>query len=185
MFASLRLIELGIKPIVLERGKNVQTRRKDLRAIQQFGEVNPIQTIVSARACSTYSDGNFILVQLSEGMLINLNIFVQNGAQEEILIDAHPHIGSNKLPKVVENIRQTILNCNGEIHFDSKVTDLLIENKTVKGVVINNEKEDGCGLRIIATGHSARDIYYLLNKKGVKLEAKPFAMGVRIEHPQV
>jgi len=186
MFASLKLIEHGIKPIVLERGKDVQTRRKDLRAIQQFGEVNPDSNYCFGEGgAGTYSDGKLYTRSTKRGNVERiLNILVQHGAQEEILIDAHPHIGSNKLPKVVEKIRSTMLNSGGIIHFDSKLTDLIIKDQVVKGVVINNEKELLADAVILATGHSARDIYYLRHRKGIKLEAKPFAMGVRIEHPQ-
>jgi uncharacterized protein len=186
MFASLRLIELGIKPIVIERGKDVQSRRRDLRAIQQFGEVNPDSNYCFGEGGSgTYSDGKLYTRSTKRGDVDRiLNLLVQNGAPEEILIDAHPHIGSNKLPDVVKSIRETILQCGGEIHFESRVTDFIINDKKIKGVIVNNEKEILGDAVLLATGHSARDIYYALNKNKIKIEAKPFAMGVRIEHPQ-
>ncbi|MFA5804481.1 MAG: FAD-binding protein [Melioribacteraceae bacterium] len=186
MFAALRLIELGIKPIILERGKDVQTRRKDLREIQQFGNVNPDSNYCFGEGgAGTYSDGKLYTRSTKRGDVNRiLNILVQHGSQKEILIDAHPHIGSNILPKVVQAIRQTIIDCGGEIHFDSRVTDFILDGKKLKGLVINTEKEFLGDSVILATGHSARDIYYLLDKHKIKLEAKPFAMGVRIEHPQ-
>lgn len=186
MFAALRLIELGIKPIVVERGKDVQTRRRDLRLIQQEGIVNPDSNYCFGEGgAGTYSDGKLYTRSTKRGDVNRiLSLLVQHGAQQEILIDAHPHIGSNKLPKVVASIRETILNCGGEIHFNSKVTDLIISDKTFKGVVVNDNREIYADAVILAVGHSARDIYYLLDKKNIKLESKPFAMGVRIEHPQ-
>lgn len=186
MFAALRLIELGIKPIILERGKDVRSRRKDLKAIQRDGIVNPDSNYCFGEGgAGTYSDGKLYTRSTKRGNVKRiLNLLVQHGAQEEILIDSHPHIGSNKLPKVVSNIRETILNCGGEICFKSRVTDLIIENKKIIGVVVNNEKEIFGDAVIVAVGHSARDFYYLLDQKGIKLKAKPFAVGVRIEHPQ-
>lgn len=186
MFAALRLIELGIKPVIFERGKDVQTRRKDLRAIQQLGKVNPDSNYCFGEGgAGTYSDGKLYTRSTKRGDVNRiLNLLVQHGAHQEILIDAHPHIGSNKLPKLVANIRETILQCGGEIYFNSRVTDFVIEQNKIKGVVVNDEKEFLFDAVILATGHSARDIFYLLNKKGIKLEAKSFAIGVRIEHPQ-
>jgi len=186
MFAALRLIELGIKPIIFERGKDVQTRRKDLREIQQHGNVNPDSNYCFGEGgAGTYSDGKLYTRSTKRGDVNRiLNILVQHGSQREILIDAHPHIGSNILPKVVQSIRQTIIDCGGEIHFDSRVTDLILKAKKIKGLIINNGKEFLGDSVILATGHSARDIYYLLDRHKIKLEAKPFAMGVRIEHPQ-
>ncbi len=186
MFAALRLIELGIKPIIFERGKDVQSRRKDLREIQQFGNVNPDSNYCFGEGgAGTYSDGKLYTRSTKRGDVNRiLNILVQHGSQKEILIDAHPHIGSNILPKVVQTIRQTIIDCGGEIHFDSRVTDLILNAKKIKGLIINDGKEFFGDSVILATGHSARDIYYLLDKHKIKLEAKPFAMGVRIEHPQ-
>lgn len=186
MFAALRLIELGIKPVILERGKDVQNRRKDLRLIQQFGEVNPDSNYCFGEGgAGTYSDGKLYTRSTKRGNVNRiLNLLVQHGADEDILIDAHPHIGSNKLPKVVKNIRETILNAGGEIHFNSKLTDFVIVDKQIKGVIVNENTEYSSDAVILAVGHSARDIFYLLHKNKITIEAKPFAMGVRIEHPQ-
>lgn len=186
MFAALRLIELGIKPIILERGKDVQSRRRDLRAIQQFGEVNPDSNYCFGEGgAGTYSDGKLYTRSTKRGDVNRiLNILVQHGSPKEILIDAHPHIGSNILPQVVSAIRQTILNCGGEIYFESRVTEFILDGNKIKGVIVNGEHKYFGDSVILATGHSARDIYYLLDRYKIKIESKPFAMGVRIEHPQ-
>lgn len=186
MFAALRLIELGIKPIIFERGKDVKTRRRDLRTIQQFGVVNPDSNYCFGEGgAGTYSDGKLYTRSTKRGDVSRiLNILVQHGSPKEILIDAHPHIGSNILPKVVSAIRQTILNCGGEIHFESRVTNFILEGNGIKGVIVNSDKEFLGDSVILAAGHSARDIYYMLERHKIKIESKPFAMGVRIEHPQ-
>ncbi len=186
LFASLQLLELGIKPIIIERGKDVQNRRRDLKAIQQFNQVNPDSNYCYGEGgAGTYSDGKLYTRATKRGNVSRiLNIFVQHGASEDIVVDSHPHIGSNKLPGVVKSIRETIIKNGGEVHFNSKITDLIIENNVIRGVIVNDEKEFFSDAVILATGHSARDIYYLLHKKNRKLEAKPFSMGVRIEHPQ-
>lgn len=186
MFAALRLIELGIKPIIFERGKDVQSRRKDLRAIQQDHQVNPNSNYCFGEGgAGTYSDGKLYTRSTKRGDVNKiLNIFVQHGADPEIIIDAHPHIGSNKLPKIVKAIRETIINCGGEIHFNSRVTDFNFKNGKAVGLTVNDQDEYEGDSIIISTGHSARDIIYLLHKKNITLEQKPFAMGVRIEHPQ-
>ncbi|MGE5497686.1 MAG: NAD(P)/FAD-dependent oxidoreductase, partial [Syntrophothermus sp.] len=133
----------------------------------------------------TYSDGKLYTRSTKRGDIKKtLGIFVQHGAAEEILIDAHPHIGSNRLPDVVQSIRNTITGCGGEIHFQSRVTDFIISDRVIKGVIVNNETEIAAEAVILATGHSARDIYEICHRNGILLEAKPFAMGVRIEHPQ-
>lgn len=190
-FAALQLIELGLKPIIFDRGKDVQDRRRDLKAIQQDGIVNPDSNYCFGEGgAGTYSDGKLYTRSKKRGLVEKiLRLLVEHGATSDILVDAHPHIGSNKLPKVVENIRETILKHGGEIHFDSCVTDFIIETKnsgerSIKGVVVNNQTEHFGAATILATGHSARDIYTLLYKKNIKIEAKPFALGVRIEHPQ-
>lgn len=185
-FAALELIELGIKPIILERGKNVRDRRKDLRAIQQFGEVNTHSNYCFGEGgAGTYSDGKLYTRSHKRGSIYKaLKLLVEHGAQSDIMIDAHPHIGSNKLPKVVANIRETILKHGGEIHFDAFVTDFMIKNEVIEGVVLESGKEIFAKATILATGHSARDVFYKLHEKGVRLENKPFALGVRIEHPQ-
>ena len=186
MFAALRLIELGIKPIVVERGKDVQARRVDLRAIQQFHQVNPDSNYCFGEGgAGTYSDGKLYTRATKRGDTKKiLNVLVQHGANPDILIDAHPHIGSNKLPNVVKAIRDTILSCGGEIYFNSRVTDFIVNEGKMSGIIVNNNAEVTGNSVILSTGHSARDIYYLLHKKNILLEPKPFAMGVRIEHPQ-
>jgi uncharacterized protein len=164
----------------------VQARRRDLRAIQQFGEVNPHSNYCFGEGgAGTYSDGKLYTRSGKRGSIDEvLKILVEHGAKEDILIDAHPHIGSNKLPTIVANIRESIVNYGGEVHFDAYVTDFIIHEKKIKGVVVNEEKEYFADAVILATGHSARDIFYLLDKRGVRLESKPFALGVRVEHPQ-
>jgi uncharacterized FAD-dependent dehydrogenase len=186
MFAALRLIELGIKPIIIERGKDVQKRRRDIRALQQEHIVNPESNYCFGEGgAGAYSDGKLYTRSGKRGNVKKvLKIFAQHGASKDILIDSHPHIGSNILPKVVSNIRQIIIENGGEIYFQSKVTDLLIVQDEIKGVIVNDEKEIMGDAVILATGHSARDIYILLHKLNIKIEPKLFAMGVRIEHPQ-
>ena len=185
-FAALELIELGLRPILVDRGKDVRTRRRDLRAIQQFGEVNPHSNYCFGEGgAGTYSDGKLYTRSHKRGDIEKaMRLLVEHGADPDILIDAHPHIGSNKLPKIVANIRETILHYGGEIHFDSPVTDFLIEDGRLRGVVVNEREEYRGEAVILATGHSARDIYYLLHRRGILIEPKPFALGVRIEHPQ-
>lgn len=185
-FAALELLELGKKPIVLERGKDVRERRKDLRAIQQFGTVNPHSNYCFGEGgAGTYSDGKLYTRSHKRGNIIKpLELLVEHGATPDILVEARPHIGSNKLPKIIANIRESILKHGGEVHFNSHVTDIKIENNQVTGVVINDESFLKGQHVILATGHSARDIFFLLKDKDVKMEAKPFALGVRIEHPQ-
>ncbi|HMU44325.1 MAG TPA: FAD-dependent monooxygenase [Ignavibacteriaceae bacterium] len=186
MFAALRLIELGIKPVIIERGKDVQSRRRDLKAIQQDHVVNPDSNYCFGEGgAGTYSDGKLYTRSTKRGDIKKiLNILVQHGSSQDILVDAHPHIGSNNLPKIVQAVRDTIINCGGEVHFNSRVTDFILNNKRIIGVVANDREEYTGDAVILATGHSARDVYYLLHKKNIKIEPKPFAMGVRIEHPQ-
>ncbi len=185
-FAALELIELGLKPIVFDRGKDVRSRRRDLRAIQQFGIVNPHSNYCFGEGgAGTYSDGKLYTRSHKRGSIEkSLKLLVEHGASPDILIDAHPHIGSNKLPQVVQNIRETILHYGGEVHFDSYVTDFIIRKNKILGIVVNDKEEHIGEAVIIATGHSARDIYYLCDKNGIRIEAKPFALGVRIEHSQ-
>ena len=186
MFAALKLIELGIKPIVLERGKDAQSRRKDIRALHQEQSVNPNSNYCFGEGgAGTYSDGKLYTRSTKRGDVGKiLRVFVQHGANEDVLIDTHPHIGSNKLPQIVKAVRETIINNGGEVHFNSLVTDLIIQDGKILGVVVNHETEIMGDCVILATGHSARDMFYLLHKKNIKIEAKDFAMGVRIEHPQ-
>lgn len=187
LFAALRLVELGIRPVVLERGKDVRARRRDLAAIQRQGIVNPDSNYCFGEGgAGTYSDGKLYTRSTKRGSVDDvLRTLVAHGASPDILIEAHPHIGSNRLPKVVAAIRESILAAGGEIHFDSRVTDLVIDDSgTIRGAITAAGDEFiGEGV-ILATGHSARDIFGLLFRKGILIEAKPFAMGVRIEHPQ-
>lgn len=186
LYAALRLIELGIKPIIFERGKDVQARRRDLRNIQQLGIVNPDSNYCYGEGgAGTYSDGKLYTRSTKRGDIKKiLSIFVQHGADPDILIDAHPHIGSNKLPLIIKAVRETILNCGGEINFNSKLTDFIVKDNRITGVVVNNNQEIPATALIIAAGHSAREIFYILHKKGILIESKQFALGVRIEHPQ-
>ena len=180
------MIELGWKPIVLDRGKPVQERRRDLRAIQQFGQVNPNSNYCFGEGgAGTYSDGKLYTRSHKRGSIEKvLQLLVEHGAKSDILVDAHPHIGSNKLPKIVSNIRATIENHGGKVLFDKKVTDFVLHKNKIKGVITNEQETYYADTVILATGHSARDIYQLLHKKQIQIEAKPFALGVRIEHPQ-
>lgn len=186
MWAALRCIELGFKPIVLERGKNVQDRRRDIKAINQDHIVDENSNYCFGEGgAGTYSDGKLYTRSLKRGDVRRIfESLVLHGATEQILVDAHPHIGTNKLPKVVQNIRETILKYGGEIHFETKVTDFIVQNNKIKGIQLQNGDELEANRVILATGHSARDIFYLLHKKNIALEAKSFAMGVRVEHPQ-
>ena len=186
MFAALRLIELGIKPVIFERGKDVQERRRDLRAIQQNHTVDPDSNYCFGEGgAGTYSDGKLYTRATKRGNVKKiLNVFVYHGADADILIDAHPHIGSNKLPDIVKAMRETIIKCGGIIYFNSRVTDLIVKDSEIQGVRVNDLNEFYAKAVILATGHSARDIYSLLHKKNILIEPKSFAMGVRIEHPQ-
>ncbi|OBX23875.1 MULTISPECIES: NAD(P)/FAD-dependent oxidoreductase [Bizionia] len=186
MYAALRCIELGFKPIVLERGRNVKDRRRDLKAINQDHFVNEDSNYCFGEGgAGTYSDGKLYTRSLKRGDVRRIfENLVYHGATDQILVDAHPHIGTNKLPKVVQNVRETILNHGGEIHFETRVTDFTIKNNTIQAIQLQNGNEMEANRVILATGHSARDIYYLLHRKEIALEAKSFAMGVRAEHPQ-
>jgi uncharacterized FAD-dependent dehydrogenase len=185
-FAALELIELGIRPIVVDRGKDVRARRRDLRAIQQDGVVNPHSNYCFGEGgAGTYSDGKLYTRSHKRGSIDKaMQLLVEHGALTDILVDAHPHIGSNKLPNIVANIRETILHYGGEVRFDSMVTDFILQDSEVKGVILNGQEELFGEAIILATGHSARDIFYLLHDRGIHIEAKPYALGVRIEHNQ-
>ena len=186
MYAALRCIELGYKPIVLERGKNVQDRRRDLKAINQDHFVNEDSNYCFGEGgAGTYSDGKLYTRSLKRGDVRRIfENLVFHGATEQILVDAHPHIGTNKLPKIIQNIRENILKFGGEIHFETKVTDFTIKNNKLQAIQLANGSEMSVNSVILATGHSARDVYELLHKKEIALKAKSFAMGVRVEHPQ-
>ncbi|MEH0158388.1 NAD(P)/FAD-dependent oxidoreductase [Limibacter armeniacum] len=186
MFAALRLLEQGIKPILLERGKDVQERRRDLANINKKNIVNPDSNYCFGEGgAGTYSDGKLYTRAKKRGDFVRImEIFVAHGATSEILVDAHPHIGTNKLPKVVAEIRQSILNAGGEVHFDTRVEDFILDGDRIKGVVTQQgDRLEGEAV-ILATGHSARDIFILLRDKEIEIETKPYALGVRIEHPQ-
>jgi uncharacterized protein len=186
LFAALRLIELGYKPIVIERGKDVQARRRDLAAINKEHIVNPDSNYCFGEGgAGTYSDGKLYTRSKKRGDVQRImEILVAHGAKEEILFDAHPHIGTNKLPKLVAALRDSIREAGGEVHFEKRVVDFVLSNGTIKGIIT----EDGDHIQgvatILATGHSARDIFYLLQKHAITIEAKPFALGVRVEHNQ-
>ncbi|WP_419211910.1 NAD(P)/FAD-dependent oxidoreductase [Maribacter sp. X9] len=186
MWAALRCLELGYKPIVLERGKDVKERRRDLKAINQDHVVNGESNYCFGEGgAGTYSDGKLYTRSLKRGDVRRIfESLVLHGATDQILVDAHPHIGTNKLPKIVQNIREVILQHGGEIHFNTKVTDFVIKNNILKAIVLNGVDEMAVDRLILATGHSARDIFELLHKKDIALTAKSFAMGVRVEHPQ-
>jgi uncharacterized FAD-dependent dehydrogenase len=185
LFAALRCVELGLKPIVIERGKDVKQRRRDLASLNKEGIINNDSNYCFGEGgAGTYSDGKLYTRSNKRGDIqYVLKTFVRHGATTDILIDARPHIGTNKLPGIITSIREKILNDGGEIHFDCRVTDLIISNNKLRGVLVGDKKFEAEGV-ILATGHSARDIYYLLEKHHVLTEAKPFALGLRIEHPQ-
>lgn len=186
LFAALRLLESGIKPIIIERGKDVQLRRRDIAAINKDHVVNPESNYCFGEGgAGTYSDGKLYTRSNKRGDVRRiLEILVAHGATEEILYDAHPHIGTNRLPQLVKKIRETILEAGGEIQFNSRVTDFTISSGLINGVITQaGEKISGEAV-ILATGHSARDIFELLHMKGIDIEAKPFALGVRVEHAQ-
>ena len=186
LFAALTLLENGKKPIILERGKNVRDRRRDIADINKKHIVNSESNYCFGEGgAGTYSDGKLYTRSKKRGSIIDiLETLVYHGAKEDILIEAQPHIGTNKLPKIIANMRDTILSHGGEIHFNSKVVDFIIENNSMKGVILENEDKIIAKNTILATGHSARDIYTLLDKKSISIKYKPFAMGIRIEHPQ-
>ncbi|MBI9060463.1 MAG: FAD-binding protein [Marinilabiliaceae bacterium] len=185
-FAALRLIELGLKPIVLERGKPVSDRKRDLALLNRNQGVNPESNYAFGEGgAGTFSDGKLYTRSTKRGDFRKvLEVFHFHGASEEILIDAHPHIGTDRLPGVIKGMRESIIKVGGEVHFDTKVTDVILENDKITGVVLENgDKVEGRAV-VLATGHSAKDVYYLLNDKKITLEAKTWAMGVRVEHPQ-
>lgn len=186
LFAALKLIEQGIKPVVIEQGKDVRERRRDLAAITRLNTVNPESNYCFGEGgAGTYSDGKLYTRSTKRGDVQRiLKLLVKHGADEKILFEAHPHIGTNKLPQIITAIRETILHYGGEVHFNSKLTDIKLNNGAVAGIEINNQEILKTSHLILATGHSARDIFELLHRKQILIEAKPFALGVRIEHPQ-
>lgn len=186
LFAALRFIEAGYKPVIIERGKDVRSRRRDLKALNIEHIVNEDSNYCFGEGgAGTYSDGKLYTRSKKRGDVNRiLELLVAFGATKEILVDAHPHIGTNKLPAIIATMREKILEHGGEVLFETRVTDILIENDQVKGVkTLKGETIKSRNL-ILATGHSARDIFELLDQKGIEIEAKPFALGVRVEHPQ-
>ena len=185
-FAALEMILEGYKPIVLDRGKDVRSRRRDLKNIQQLGVVNPHSNYCFGEGgAGTYSDGKLYTRAKKRGDYDKvIRLLVEHGAPKDILIDSHPHIGSNKLPGIVQAIRESIVEQGGEVLFNHFVTDFIIEGKKIKGVITDTGENLYSDAVVLATGHSARDIYHLLYRRELKIEAKAFALGVRIEHPQ-
>ncbi len=186
LFAAIRLIELGIKPIILERGKDVQSRRRDIAAINKNHVVNPDSNYCFGEGgAGTYSDGKLYTRSKKRGDIRRiLEILIAHGAHEDILFDAHPHIGTNKLPQLVAELRESIRQAGGEIHFETKVVDFIIQEGELTGVKTGDGVIWKGASVILATGHSARDIFEKLHQDKVKIEAKPFALGVRVEHAQ-
>lgn len=186
LFAALKLIELGIKPIVIERGKNVRDRRRDLATLNKEGIVNPESNYCFGEGgAGTYSDGKLYTRSNKRGSINRiLNLFVQFGADEKILFENHPHIGTNKLPQIITAMREQIIASGGEVLFEHKLVDFHVENNKIISIKTANGNELKPQAVILATGHSARDIFELLHKKKIAIEAKPFALGVRIEHSQ-
>ena len=184
LFAALRLIELGLRPVIVERGKNVRDRKKDLALIGREQTVNPESNYSFGEGgAGAYSDGKLYTRSKKRGNVDKiLNVFCQHGASSSILVDAHPHIGTDKLPRVIENMRNTIIGCGGEVHFETRMDALIIENDEVKGIETDTGRTF-LGPVILATGHSARDVYRWLAANGVEIEAKGIAVGVRLEHP--
>jgi uncharacterized FAD-dependent dehydrogenase len=186
LFAALQLIEKGIRPIILERGKDVRTRRRDLAILNKEGIVNTESNYCFGEGgAGTYSDGKLYTRSNKRGDINRiLNLFVHFGAEENILYDAHPHIGTNKLPHIIAAMRKTIEDCGGMFLFEKKVVDFIVERNTLKAVKTFDGNVFEADAFILATGHSARDIFCLLHQKKIDIELKPFALGVRIEHPQ-
>ncbi|HTF31848.1 MAG TPA: FAD-binding protein, partial [Flavitalea sp.] len=186
LFAALKLIENGIKPVILERGKDVRSRRRDLAALNKDGIVNPESNYCFGEGgAGTYSDGKLYTRSTKRGDLQRiLGMLYQFGAPETILYDSHPHIGTNKLPQIISAMRKQIEDAGGDFIFEKKVTNLIIDDNVIRGVIANEGDQFLADAVILATGHSARDIFTLLHNKNILIEAKPFALGVRIEHPQ-
>jgi uncharacterized FAD-dependent dehydrogenase len=186
LFAALQLIELGLRPILVERGKDIRGRRRDLKAINRDHIVNEDSNYCFGEGgAGTYSDGKLYTRSKKRGDVTRiLELLVAFGATPDILVDAHPHIGTNKLPQIIQDIREKIIECGGQVLFETRVTDIVIKNNEVQGVVTQKGDTISANKLILATGHSARDIFELLDRKKVLIEAKPFALGVRAEHPQ-
>jgi uncharacterized FAD-dependent dehydrogenase len=186
LFAALQLIEFGLRPIVVERGKDVRGRRRDLKAINQDGIVNPDSNYCFGEGgAGTYSDGKLYTRSKKRGDVDRiLKLFVAFGASPDILIEAHPHIGTNKLPKIIADMRDKIIEHGGKVLFDTRVDDIIVKNNEIDGIITQTGDVINANKLILATGHSARDIFEMLDRKKILIEAKPFALGVRAEHPQ-
>ena len=186
LYAALRAIEAGITPVVFERGKDVRARRRDLAAINKAQTVNPESNYCFGEGgAGTYSDGKLYTRSKKRGNVLKaLEWLVHFGASDDILVEAHPHIGTNKLPAIITAMREAVIAHGGAVHFNAKLTDIKIENNSIKGLEINGDTWHDFSEVVLATGHSARDIFYLLHKRRVTIAAKPFALGVRVEHTQ-
>lgn len=186
LFAALLLIEKGIKPIILERGKDVRARRRDLALLNKEGEVNPESNYCFGEGgAGTYSDGKLYTRSSKRGDINRiLNLFVHFGAEENILYEAHPHIGTNKLPQIITAMRKKIIDCGGEFHFEKKLVDIAFEKDKISFVRTADGDQFKADAYILATGHSARDIFQLFHSRNILVESKSFALGVRVEHPQ-
>ncbi|MFZ4105463.1 NAD(P)/FAD-dependent oxidoreductase [Flavobacterium sp.] len=186
LFAALQLIELGLKPIVIERGKDIRGRRRDLKAINVDHVVNEDSNYCFGEGgAGTYSDGKLYTRSKKRGDVDRiLKLLVGFGASSDILVEAHPHIGTNKLPQIIQDIRDKIIECGGQVLFETRVIDFVIKSNEIRGIITQKGDTISANKVILATGHSARDIFELLDKKKIFIEAKPFALGVRAEHPQ-
>ena len=186
LYAALRAIEAGITPVVFERGNDVRARRRDLAAINKAQTVNQESNYCFGEGGDgTYSDGKLYTRSKKRGNVLKaLEWLVHFGASDDILVEAHPHIGTNKLPAIITAMREAVIAHGGAVHFNAKLTDIKIENNSIKGLEINGDTWHDFSEVVLATGHSARDIFYLLHKRGVTIAAKPFALGVRVEHTQ-
>jgi len=186
LFAALRALELGLKPIIFERGKDVRSRRRDLAMLNKEGILNPESNYCFGEGgAGTYSDGKLYTRSKKRGDVEKvLKLLVYFGAKNDILVDAHPHVGTNKLPQIITAIREKIIACGGEIHFEKKLTDLHLKGNQIEKIEINKSEKYPVKRLILATGHSARDIFELLHRKKIEIQAKPFALGVRVEHSQ-
>ncbi len=186
LFAAMRCIESGLRPILFDRGKDVRLRRRDLAAMNKQGIVNPESNYCYGEGgAGTYSDGKLYTRSKKRGDIVYaLQIFRYFGAAENILHEAHPHIGTNKLPGIIQSMSEHIRDMGGEIHFDSKLTELEIRDGALHAITIDGDETEDCSRLILATGHSARDIFTLLDRNKIEILAKPFALGVRVEHPQ-
>ncbi|MEP6466078.1 MAG: FAD-dependent protein [Parafilimonas sp.] len=186
LFAALTFLQHGIKPVILERGKDVRARRRDLAVLNKQGIINTESNYCFGEGgAGTYSDGKLYTRSNKRGNIQNIiNLFVQFGAEEKIMYDAHPHIGTNKLPQIITAMRKQIEDCGGEILFNKKLIDFKINNNKIQSIITSDGDSFNADAIVLATGHSARDIFLLLHEKNISIEQKPFALGVRIEHPQ-